>query len=295
MPLLFEPVAAALGDAEQVRDLPRQHLDADAGEESDQHRRAKEVPDEAQPQQTRHEQQRTADQRRQAGHGEPVLRAGRDSGDAETAQARGEHRGGGRVRAHDEQPRGAQQDEDQGGEDDRVEPGHDRRPGNGRVAHHLGNRHSGQRETGDDVADQPGPLVSAQRLGHQVHSGLPRSVAHPGCERSGGVLCGLRRQRTGSLPASTLIHRGRQCVRMPLRLAAKPADPPHPGRTSRLRSHGCEGRPVAWPRPPSADVRLAPLDAQAASEPAAASGAAPGLLGSARVRAFRSAPARWVV
>ena len=50
---LADRAAVAVGDAEHPRDLAHRHLDADAGQEADEHRAREEVGDEAEPQQPR--------------------------------------------------------------------------------------------------------------------------------------------------------------------------------------------------------------------------------------------------
>ena len=62
----------SLRDSQQVGDLAGEHLDADSGEEADQHRGGQEVTQEPEPQQPSDEQHAAADDRDQAAERDPL-------------------------------------------------------------------------------------------------------------------------------------------------------------------------------------------------------------------------------
>ena len=145
-------------DAQHSRELPERDLDADARQEPDEHRPRDEVGEEAEPRNARHEQEDGGDEGAQAGVGEPLGRPGSEAGDPERGDPREHDRGRGRVAAHDEMARRSEDCEGQDRKQDRVETGDDRRPGDPRVAHHLRDRQGRERDSGDDVAREPGPV-----------------------------------------------------------------------------------------------------------------------------------------
>ena len=112
VPLLLEPGARALGDAEHVGDLPGEHLDADAGEEADQDRGAEEVPEEPESEDPREDQQEPHSDRDDAAVGEPLRRSRRHAADRGRPEAGRQQGGGGRVRADDEELRRAEEREE---------------------------------------------------------------------------------------------------------------------------------------------------------------------------------------
>ena len=171
------------GMPSMLGDLPRQHLDADAGEEADQHRGAEEVAEEAEPQQAREDQQHTADQCDQARPGDPLGRIRREPGDAETGEPRGQDRRRRGVGTDHEQARRTEQREQQRREDDRVQARDHRRLRDRGVAHHLGDGDRGEGHTGDQISGQPARLVLAHPLrddfgdrGHAVHLSSSRGT-----------------------------------------------------------------------------------------------------------------------
>lgn len=102
-PDLLEPVARRLGHAEHRRDLPREHLNTDAGKEADEHGSAEEVADEAHPQQPGKEEHHRAHERDQARPGHPPGAERLQARDAQPPQAGGENRGRGGVGADHQQ------------------------------------------------------------------------------------------------------------------------------------------------------------------------------------------------
>ena len=99
------------GHAEHAGELPERHLDADAGEEADEHGAGDEVGEEAEPRDARQDQQAAGDQRGEARERQPLVRVGLQAGDAEAGDARVHDRRGGRVAADDEVARRAEQRE----------------------------------------------------------------------------------------------------------------------------------------------------------------------------------------
>src|SRR5512132_2130076 len=98
-------------------------------------------------------------QRAQPSQGDPLRRGRLEPGDPEAGDP-GEHdRGRGRVRPDDQVPRRPEQREGGDRDQDRVQAGDDRHPGDLGIAHGLGDRQRGQGDRGDDVALQPTPLV----------------------------------------------------------------------------------------------------------------------------------------
>ena len=99
--MLQEPAqrAAARGtDPEHVRELPGSHLDADAGEEPDQHRAGQEIGQESEPGQPGQQQQPAGQQRCQPGQPHVFRRPSR----RQPGQGRAEQGRGGGVRADDQ-------------------------------------------------------------------------------------------------------------------------------------------------------------------------------------------------
>ena len=104
VPLLLQPAAGPFGDPQHVRELAGGHLHPDAGEEPDEHRRGQEVAQEPEPEDPREDQQHAADQRDEAGVGDPLLRVRCDPGDGCRAEPRGQDRRGRGVGTHHQQP-----------------------------------------------------------------------------------------------------------------------------------------------------------------------------------------------
>ena len=125
--LLVDPRARSLGHTEDVGDLAREHLDADTGEEADEYRRAQEVTEETELEQTSDDQDSAGDERDRGAVGHPLGRVGLQSRDAEPGEPGGQERSGGRVGADHEQLRGAEQRDHERREDDRVETRDERR------------------------------------------------------------------------------------------------------------------------------------------------------------------------
>ncbi len=159
------PVGRHIGrrHAEHPAELAHRHLDPDAGQEADQDRPRDEVREEAEPRQPREEEKPAGEQRAHARQRKPLRRARLQTGDPEPGDP-GEHdRGGGRVAADDEVARRTEDREDENREQDRVEARDHRRPGDLRVAHHLGNRERRERDSRDHVLRQPRPVVRTDR------------------------------------------------------------------------------------------------------------------------------------
>ena len=131
---LPDRAAVAVGDAEHPGDLAHRHLDADTGQEADQHRAREEVGEEAEPQQPRQEEEPGGDQREHPGERDVLRRAGR----RHAGEAGGEDRRRRRVGADDEVPRRAEHREEGDRDEDRVEARDHGHPGDLRVAHDLG-------------------------------------------------------------------------------------------------------------------------------------------------------------
>ena len=168
LPHLVDDVAARV-DAEHARQLGERHLHADAGQESDQGGPGEEVGEEAEAEHARHQQVAGGEQRDHPGETD-VLGALR-LGDAD--QGREHDRGGRRVGADHEMPRGADQGKDDDRERQGVDAGDHRHPGDLRVAHRLGDGHGRKRRPGDDVGDdgRPGGAVQSLDEGERI---LPR-------------------------------------------------------------------------------------------------------------------------
>ena len=149
-------------DPEHVRQLPGRDLDADPGQEADQHGAGQEVGQEGEPGQPGGQQHPGGQQRRQPGQ----LHVGRRARHRHPGQRGGEDGRGGRVRGHDEMPGRAEDGEDRHREQHRVQPGDQRHPGDLGVAEDLGDAQGGQREAGERVGGQPGSLDRQHPLQH---------------------------------------------------------------------------------------------------------------------------------
>ncbi len=100
--------------------------------------------------------------------------AGLEPRDPERDDARVHDRGGRRVGADHEMSRRAEQREGRDRDQDRVQAGDHRHAGDLRVAHHLGDRERRQRDPGDDVLREPGPLVRQDPLEDRDVPAQPR-------------------------------------------------------------------------------------------------------------------------
>jgi hypothetical protein len=143
--------------------MPPQHGDAhlkpDAGQEPDQHRPGQEIGQEAQPEDARQEQQPGAEQ----GHHLDQVHVMGGLGLGHVRQAAGEDGGGGRVR-RDHQVAGRAEDrEGDQRQEDGVETGNHRGPGDPRIAEDLGDVHGGQGHPRQGIPQGP-----AQALGTQT-------------------------------------------------------------------------------------------------------------------------------
>ena len=165
VPLLLEPVARALRDAEHAGDLPgdstwmptpvRKPISTEALRKSPRNPSFSSRARISRPPQTSATRLRP---------GQPLRGVRREARDPEAGEAGGQDRRGRGVRTDHEQPGRPEQGEDDRREDDRVEPRHHRRLGDGGVAHRLRDRDSRERHTGDEVTGQPRPLVALERL-----------------------------------------------------------------------------------------------------------------------------------
>ena len=147
---------------EHVGELAGRHLDTDAGEESDQDGAGEKIRQEPEPGQPGQQQQRAGEQGCQPGQPDVSLRPG----DREPGQRGGEDGGGGRVRADDEMARRTENGEHGHREQQRVQAGHHRHPGDLRVPENLGDAQGGQRHAGEHVRGYPGPVDGQQPLHH---------------------------------------------------------------------------------------------------------------------------------
>jgi hypothetical protein len=140
-------VLARDGHSQHVGELPGSHLDADAGEEPDQDGTGQEVRQEPEPGQPGQQQQSASEQGRQPGQPDVVWR----TSDRVPGQGRAEYGHGGGVRADDKVARGTQDGEHGHREQQRVQAGHHRHPGDLRVPERHGDAHGGQGDTGQQV------------------------------------------------------------------------------------------------------------------------------------------------
>ena len=163
LPELDHRVRAGRGHPEHVRQLPERHLDADPGQEAEQHRAGQEVGQEAQPGQPGQDEQHAGEQRGQPGQLDVAGRAR----DGQPDQGAGQQGGGGRVRGHHQVPRGAQHGEQRHRQQQRVQAGDHRHPGDPGVAEHLGDAHRGQRDPGQQIPGQLGAGQGEDALQHR--------------------------------------------------------------------------------------------------------------------------------
>ena len=82
-------------------------------------------------------------------------------------QGRAKYGRGGRVRADDEVPRGTEDGEDGHREQQRVQAGHHRHPGDLRIPKGHRDAHRGQGDAGDHVRSDPGPVHGQQTAHHR--------------------------------------------------------------------------------------------------------------------------------
>ena len=193
--LLDSVPPGAAGDAEHAADLAHRDLDADAGEEADQHAARQEVgqePEPDEPGEDQHDAGRPAPRRRPS-----ATYCGR-AGGGQAGQPGGQDGGGGRVGADDEVPGRPEQREHGDRDEDRVEPGDHRHPGDLGVAHHLRDPQRGQRHAGHQVGGQPTAVQRQDPL--QDREGAPGRRAVGGRVGVGVSHGAPRRSRSGRTP-----------------------------------------------------------------------------------------------
>ena len=144
--------------------------------------RERKFGEEAEPRDPREEQQPAASSALRPGEGDPLRRVRLEPGDPERRDSRVHDRRGRRVGADDQVPRRAEQRERRDRDQDRVEAGDHRHPGDLRVAHRLGDRERRERDAGDDVLREPLPLVRPDPVEHRDPPAQPghrrRAVRH---------------------------------------------------------------------------------------------------------------------
>ena len=178
----------------------------DPGEEAEQHGAGQEVGQEAEPGQPGQQQQPAGEQR--ASPASPTYAA--DAGVGQPDQRAGQDGRGGRVRRHDQVPGRTQHGEHGQRQQQRVQAGHHRHPGDPRVAEHLGDAQRGQRDPGQQVPGQRGPADRQHPAQHRP-APQPREPAHP------PIIPGPAPVALNAMP--------RRCARLraaALRLAAQP-------------------------------------------------------------------------
>ncbi len=156
---------------EHVRELSGGDLDTDAGQEPDQHRAGQEIRQEAEPGDPGEQQHPSGQQSRQPGQPDVPLR----SRHGQTGERGGEDGRGGRVRGHDQVARRAEDGEHRHRQEQGVQAGYQRHPGDLRVAEDLGDAEGGQREAGQRVRGNPGPLHGQ----HAPHHGQDPQPSMP--------------------------------------------------------------------------------------------------------------------
>ena len=172
---------------EHVRQLSGRDLDADAGQEPDQHRAGQEVRQETEPGQPGHQQHPAGQQGRQPGQPDVPFR----SRHRQTGERGGEYGRGRGIRGDDEVARRTQDGEDRHRQKHRVQAGHQRHPGDLRVSEHLGDAEGGQREAGQHVDGYPGSFDGQ----HALQDGLGPQPSSPAVRRGS-------RHRLTSSPSS---------------------------------------------------------------------------------------------
>ena len=176
-------VRAGRADPEHVRQLPDRDLDPDPGQEAEQHGTGQEVGQETEPGQPGQQQQDPGDQGCEPGQADVLRRAG-----VGQPEQRGGQDGRGRgVRRDDQVARGPEHGEQGHREQQRVQAGDHRHPGDPGVAEHLGDAQRGQRDPGEHVPRHLGPAEREQPLqdrplprphppGHRLHLAYPLSA-----------------------------------------------------------------------------------------------------------------------
>ena len=162
------------GYPQHVGELPGGHLNPDASEESQQDGPGQEIRQEPEPGQPGHQQQPAREQRRQPGQPD-VLRRARDR---QPGEGRAQYGRRGRIRAHDEMPRRAEDGEYGHRQQQRVQARHHRHPGDLRVPENLGDAQGGQRYAGQHVRGYLGPADGQQPAQHRKRP-QPRSQRAP--------------------------------------------------------------------------------------------------------------------
>ena len=208
-------------------DLAHRDLDADAGQEADQHAARQEVGDEPEPEQARREEQDAAHEGGQTGQGDVL---GRSGDGARRHEAGRQDRGRGRVGADDEVARRAEDGEQEDRQQQGVEARDHGHPGDLRVAHHLGDGQRGQGRAGDDVdrdagrIDRQQPLQDRQRRA-RLRRGLCRHRRAPSCRVRLSLLDGrmsraasVRGRCTDASPESDDVRCGLRGASLPFRL-----------------------------------------------------------------------------
>ena len=136
---------------EHPADLAHGDLDADTGQEADEHAAGQEVGDEAELEQARRDQQ---DRAHEGGERRHLDVLGGLGGLAHCHQPGGQDRRRRRVRADDQVARRPEDREEQDRQEQRVQTRDHRRSGDLRVAHHLGDGEGGERGARDRVSGQ---------------------------------------------------------------------------------------------------------------------------------------------
>ena len=162
-------------DSEHPADLAHRHLNADAGQEADEDGAREEVGEEAEPGDPSDEEEGRCEQRAEARERDPLRRRGLEPRDAESRDPCVHDHGGRRIGADDEMPRRAEERERGDRDQDGVEAGDHRHPGELRVPHDLGDRERRERYARENVLREPVALVRTDALEHRdVATQAPR-------------------------------------------------------------------------------------------------------------------------
>ena len=159
---LGQGLPARGGDPEHVGQLPDRYLDADAGQEPDQHGTGQEVGQEAEPGQPGREQHPAGQQGRQPGQPDVPLRARR----RQTGERGGEYDRGRGIRGHHEVAGRTEDGVRRHRQEHRVQAGDQGHPGDLGVAENRGDAEGGEREAGQHLGGYPGSLDGQYPLQH---------------------------------------------------------------------------------------------------------------------------------
>ena len=233
---------------EHVRELSGGDLDADTGQEPDQYRAGQEVRQETEPGDPGEQQHPSGQQSRQPGQPDVLLR----SRQGQTGQRGGEDGRGGRIRGHDQVARRTKDAEHCHRQEHGVQAGYQRHPGDLRVAEDLGHAEGGQREAGQRVGGNPGPLHGhhAPQHGQDPQPSTPALADRPGHHLTSVRPPGVRNSFIIPPPAVYFQRPAVSVPRFPVRVGES-----MPGSVMQNRLREC--RPLGPPRAIGAGERPA--------------------------------------